>query len=210
MKKIMFSDKYGLTKAVLEGRKTQTRRIVKDKKLDFAISHFGIEDTKNISLIEEQSGIDGSLVWGIKVRAIPGYVDCISPKYKIGEVVSVAQSYNEIVKEFPHYATKLVGEDITGNEPGCTNKMFVRDGLMPHHIKITGIRAERLQDISDEDCFKEGIEYNDFICQYSTNATLDWYESPKKAFVNLIDKTSGKGTWQRNPFVYVYEFKLVD
>ena len=65
MKKIMFSDKYGLTEAVLEGRKTMTRRIIKDKKLDFAISHFGID---NISFIEEQSMTDGSLVWGIKTK----------------------------------------------------------------------------------------------------------------------------------------------
>lgn len=40
----MFNDKFGLTQAVLEGRKTQTRRIIKDKKLDFAISHFGIDN----------------------------------------------------------------------------------------------------------------------------------------------------------------------
>lgn len=206
----MFNDKYGLTKAVLKGRKTKTRRIIKDEKLDFAISHFGIENTENISLIEEKSVIDGCLVWGIKVKNIPGYTDCISPKYKIGEVVAIAQSYNEIVKQFPYYATKLVGKDITGNEPGCTNKMFVRADLMPHHIEITGIRAERLQDISDEDCLKEGIEYNDFICQYSTNVTPDWYESPRQAFADLIDKTSGKGTWERNPLVWVYEFKLVD
>ena len=34
MKKIMFNDKYGLTKAVLEGKKTQTRRVISDKILD--------------------------------------------------------------------------------------------------------------------------------------------------------------------------------
>lgn len=34
MKKIMFNDKYGLTKAVLEGRKTQTRRIVNESLID--------------------------------------------------------------------------------------------------------------------------------------------------------------------------------
>ena len=45
---------------------------------------------------------------------------------------------------------------------GYTNKMFVKSDLMPHHIKITNIRMEQLQDISEEDCLKEGIHKVDF------------------------------------------------
>lgn len=35
------------------------------------------------------------------------------------------------------------------------------------------------------------------------------YDTPLEAFSSLIDCVSGKGTWERNPFVLVYEFKLV-
>ena len=44
------------------------------------------------------------------------------------------------------------------DKPGWNNKMFVRADLMPHRIKITGIKLERLQDISEEDIYKEGFE----------------------------------------------------
>jgi hypothetical protein len=52
--------------------------------------------------------------------------------------------------------------------------------LAQHFIEITGVHCERLQDISDEDCLKSGV---------------------------FLDR--GKGTWERNPYVWVYEFKLL-
>ena len=95
--------------------------------------------------------------------------------------------------------------------------MFVKADLMPHHIEITGIKVERLQDISDEDCLKEGIIHaytdNDGIKIYHTPHTKRGYLSTdvaQQAFAFLIDKVSGKGTWESNPFVFAYEFVLVD
>lgn len=102
--------------------------------------------------------------------------------------------------------------------------MFVKADLMPRHIKITGIKVERLQDISDEDCLKEGIVKQEVISDespliYAYDAFLNgesgyfasqWFKRPKEAFAVLIDKVSGKGTWESNPFVFAYEFVLVD
>ena len=57
----------------------------------------------------------------------------ILPKYKIGEVVAIAQRYSEIgIDPFPFC------------EAGWNNKMFVRSDLMPHHIRITDVRVELL------------------------------------------------------------------
>lgn len=93
--------------------------------------------------------------------------------------------------------------------------MFVRADLMPHHIRITDIKIERLQDISDEDCLKEGIFKWDAgqkdIPFYSFHyADIPDYSNPCDAFAELIDKVSGKGTWESNPYVFVYEFELID
>jgi hypothetical protein len=82
-------------------------------------------------------------------------------------------------------------------------------------IKITGVRAERLRNISDEDCMKAGIEAYDYyeeymdssICSYG-NGVEDGFEYPCEAYAALIDSISGKGTWESNPFVWVYDFKL--
>lgn len=139
------------------------------------------------------------------------------------EVVAVAQSYHSLNKSgyvapewLDHYC-----EDSVGYE----NKMFVRADLMPHQIRITNVRVERLQDISDEDVYKEGFEKetsNNGCGNYAHHweAMLVYYDSlgrtreirsryPREAFAALIDKVSGKGTWQSNPWVFVYEFELV-
>ena len=139
------------------------------------------------------------------------------PLYKVGEVVAIAQSYKDIgyngeyswVQDGIHYHRDRAA--------GWDNKMFVKVNLMPHHIKITNIKIERLQDISDEDCLKEGIikgkcgsESTHFMDAYYVPKDKQPYCTPQDAFAFLIDKVSGKGTWERNPFVFVYEFKLFD
>lgn len=107
--------------------------------------------------------------------------------------------------------------DVCDTDAGWNNKMFVKADLMPHHIKITNISVERLQDISDDDCLSEGIDSsNGFEIGYG----IDWvyqfqndnrsYFTPREAFAALIDKIGKRGDWQRNPWVFVYEFKLID
>lgn len=93
--------------------------------------------------------------------------------------------------------------------------MFVKADLMPHHIRITDIRVERLQDISDEDCLKEGIWRDDNV---GLEGTTYWYHglsnssfrTPQEAYASLINRISCKGTWESNPYVFVYDFRLID
>ena len=82
---------------------------------------------------------------------------------------------------------------------------------------ITNIKVERLQDISNEDCLKEGIkEKSRFPHKKSYPFYFDggkhgWdnsYKTPRQAFAALIDKVCGRGTWNINPYVFVYEFEL--
>lgn len=192
MKKIMFNDKYGLTQAVLEGRKTQTRRIITDC-TGFRYSPFvksGIEDNHGYEL---------------------------KPKYEVGEAIAIAQSYSDC-GNMPDYGLDEDGFPIMPKRSGYFNKMFVKADLMPHHIRITDVKVERLQDISNEDCLKEGVQkWVDVknvkdVEKYGgyTNGSWDWFETPREAFSTLIDEVSGKGTWDSNPFVWVYEFELIN
>ena len=195
MKKIMFNDKYGLTRAVLESRKTMTRRVMNPQP-------------------SWVSG-DGHI-----------YNDSIPPKYQLGEVVAVAQAYKHVFDEMMRgdYGDDRYGafkNHYYGSCEGWHNKMFVQAELMPHQIRITNVRVERLQDISDEDCIREGI-YNwkdapdcppghkdSKIECYGYDGSWDGHLTPITAFAALIDKVSGKGTWDSNPWVFVYEFELV-
>ena len=120
--------------------------------------------------------------------------------YKAGEIVAVAQCYLDVgCPQFDKF-----GRDVSGN----TNKMFVKAELMPHHIRITDVKVERLQSISEEDALKEGICELAFD-YYLPNGYEKSFSMPREAFAYLIDKVSGKGTWQSNPYVWVYDFELV-
>lgn len=218
MKKIMFNDEFRLTQAVLDGRKTMTRRIIKCPRT------FRGEWVAGFNIHRSPSDK--------KIVGFPCMYDAderefdmgeILPKYKLGEVVAIAQSYESVYNEKGLETMDMLVSGLK-NHKGWQNKLFVAAGYMIHHIRITDIKIERLQDISDEDCLKEGIVKQEVISDespliYAYDAFLNgesgyfasqWFKSPKEAFAVLIDKVSGKGTWESNPFVFAYEFVLVD
>ena len=183
----MFSDAFCLTLAVLNGSKTMTRRVLRD----------------NVPL--------GN--WEETQKHLP---------YKVGDIVAIAQSYKEV---YPNADFEMVGDGFMKESAGWTNKMFVRADLMPHHIRITDVKMERLRDISEGDCLKEGIVFIESLSIIGEDAyffavkrkvrqmydnILKFFSSPQRAYADLIDKISGRGTWKRNPWVVVYTFERVD
>ena len=199
MKKIMFNDHFGLTQAVLEGRKTQTRRLA---------SRF-LPDAVRIGYARFEIANGRELRCWTKGTSFIKF----NLPYKVGEVVAVAQSYKDARIEdvtdkdgFSYHTFTIAAYD---------NKMFVRADLMPHQIRITNVRIQRLQDISDKDCLKEGLEWDGVAFQYYVNYKKETAhktflgKTPREAFARLIDKISGKGTWDSNPWVWVYDFELI-
>jgi hypothetical protein len=198
MKKIMFNDKFGLTQAVLDGRKTQTRRIV--PKEFFTLQWDEREDTL---VVENEYG---------------DFVDIKDTKFcmfKVHEIVAVAQSYKDLgynpISLDISQKDYRISRGTLGESKGWNNKMFVRADACKHQIRITNVRVERLQDISDEDCMAEGIQ----ICArryYFEGLDKEkgfYFNTQREAYAVLIDKISGKGTWDKNPFVFVYDFELI-
>ncbi len=220
MKKIMFNDRYGLTQAVLDEKKTMTRRIIKGDFEDIKVYnancdwHF-IAETKDGDSVE------------------------IKPTYQIGETVAIAQAYNTLRwPSLPGIDWNAIVDEVT-HAKGWKNKMFVKAKYMPHRIRITDIKVEKLQDISIGDCLREGIIHVNWrqylkqdIDDYSPQPYKDhelwtlpifeeslldsWAEqkqgefaakSADIAFAVLIDRINGRGTWQRNPWVFVYGFR---
>lgn len=193
MKKIMFNDQYGLTQAVLDGRKTQTRRIAYEKPFKHIRSSGYCTEGKDKG----------------KLAINDGNEIVAKSTYKMGEIVAIAQRYNDI--PFNNEIFKGAGLSI-----GWSNKMFVKSDLMPHQIKITNIRVERLQDISTDDCMKEGIfcsHIEGIDDAYTYDATFDrfvkkwWHRTPIGAYKTLSCKLHLH--WDSNPLVFVYDFKLV-
>ena len=205
----MFSDKYLLTHAVLYGMKTMTRRLLKVPKTcnGKEVYSFNVltnnAGTQCVDLVDENGGILGS--W--------------KPHYEVGEIVAIAQCYKEV---YPNADFEMVDGNFMTESAGWTNKMFVKADLLPHHIRITDVKVERLQSISDDDIMREGITSQRFFNKvehvFATKGKMNntpvhrlkTFPTPREAFAALIDKISGKGTWDNNPWVVAYSFELVD
>ena len=210
MKKIMFNERFGLQQAVLSGTKTMTRRIC-----TMAL-HRKLENgaTEAIEPVDMFIASDGTAHFQIGRNSYR-----LQPAYKVGEEIAIAQKYWDLRNCDAFYealqkADPTFPMECIRDEAGCHNKMFVKAQWMPHRIRIKSIKAERLQNISDEACMREGvIKWTN--CYIVTGIMEErgknnvCFDTPREAFAALIDRISGKGTWERNPWVYAYEFELV-
>lgn len=140
------------------------------------------------------------------------------PRYKLDEVVYLKEPY------YPHPRGGMVykfDHDNFETKVDFKNKRFMPASAAWYFIKITGVRAERLQAIGEKDCLKEGVFKSVYCGGYYLNGitvkrkiegSLEsgklMYGSPIKAYAALIDSINGKGTWESNPFVWVYDFEL--
>lgn len=227
MKKIMFNDKYGLTKAVFEGRKTQTRRILNPTMLFERLDTY--EGWTKESIADWKGSCKDRLykAEGEELKEMLSYALEHSP-YKVGDKIAIAQRYIDLAfnDEFLSLCSiHGMPLEYLKFEKGYNNKMYVKADLMPHHIRITNVRIEKLQDISEEDVIREGFIWS--CCNLNMgNAASQWeyhleyFDSfgrsrdigsvhAKEAYSFLIDHISGVGTWENNPFVFVYDFELL-
>ena len=215
----MLNEKYGLESATLNGSKTLTRRN----------GPRGLEDAVSCGYTQFR------IVYN-ELRCFKPNTDTFISyplPYTVGEVVAIAQSYRNILEsisktesiERAQYYNRILNgigwnrdfpplEDggICDDIAGWNNKMYVKASLMPHQIRITDIKIERLQDISDEDCLKEGVQYGDFLNtwnNYYFDGCNKVFKRPREAFASLIDKVGKKGTWESNPYVWRIEFELL-
>lgn len=117
----------------------------------------------------------------------PDEKNLIKCPYKIGDRLSAFESNSKIFEKADAKATNII-------------------------LEITNIKVERVQDISEEDVVKEGIDsFKDFkgrVYQYPAPEENAWGDY-KEAFKRVWDSIYGAGAWERNDFVRVYEFKKV-
>ena len=225
MKKIMFNDHYGLTRAVVNGEKTMTRRL--ERELKHLVAKYEIHYEGPFRVVEQRWDKNKNC---LLINAHTGIADTdrehvltLNTRYKLGEVVAVAQAYKDVFSD-NDLAIFDDGLEIKLSK-GWNNKLFVKPDLMPHQIQITGVRIERLQDITDEDCIKEGIYVNPnppiwreydpyepwppYVNPYKIT-TIIGFCKPQFAFAYLIDcpGVGRNGLWESNPWVVVYNFVL--
>ncbi|HEP8462360.1 TPA: hypothetical protein VDT99_004685 [Pseudomonas aeruginosa] len=194
-----------MVRAILEGRKTVTRRVVKPQP-DFLGSMvdpntpFKTLDAGLHARITCPYGEPGDRLWVREAWAADAQVDAIAPRdLSQGEPIW-----------YP--------ADFSVRQTGCSmiSKGRGRPSIhMPRWasrvlLEITAVRVERLQDISEEQALAEGVHGEP--CDHARQTCSDigcWGDTAKGAFGFLWEQLNGAGAWQANPWVWVVEFKRV-
>lgn len=199
-KPIIFSTP--MVQAILQGEKTQTRRIIK------------VKQGKKVEY-------DNSEMRKCFLIAGNGYIKALKCPYKVGDILWVRETWHPKRHSFPigeHYEYKATAKE-DGNP---TDESWKPSIHMPKEacrifLKLKSIRIQRLNDISESDAIAEGIKKIEgkvigypFGISFKYSNGINNYSTPIEAYMSLWEKINGKGSWAENPWVWVYDFKVID
>lgn len=163
-----------MVRAILDGRKTQTRRIVKAKHLPFMENLLGGFLDGKWNQRPLPYGQPGDRLWVREAWANTRGDDSLPTYYRSDERIEDLQRTWKPSIHMPRWASRIT-------------------------LEITGVRVERLQDISDLEARQEGLQ-------------PDFYGSVmgcKRKFIDLWESINGPGSWAANPRVWVIEFRRI-
>ncbi|HEK3371769.1 TPA: hypothetical protein SMV99_000987 [Pseudomonas aeruginosa] len=213
-----------MVRAILEGRKTVTRRVVKPQP-DFLGSMvdpntpFKTLDAGLHARITCPYGEPGDRLWVRETWHVgkphdkTAPADILAPLLAEGRGITVLytaggwQSVGPAGREEPIYPDDQPLPDWAGKgRPSIHMPRWACRIL----LEITAVRVERLQDISEEQALAEGVRGEP--CDHARQACADigcWGDTAKGAFGFLWESLNGEGRWAENPWVWVVEFKQV-
>ena len=199
-KPILFSAP--MVRALLDGSKTQTRRVVKHcKDVCFGVSLAPCEIAGEINggdLNNSPYGQPGDRLWVRETTVNVEDFGYLGPVYKESEHGRDVLEYGLAPSEDD--CTEVEPEDIK-----LRPSIFMPRAMSRITLEITGVRVERLQDISAADAQAEGVE------QFNPSATsgLPACSAHRYAYEDLWKSINGPDSWDSNPWVWVIEFKRV-
>lgn len=193
-----------MVQALLDGTKTQTRRLVNPQPIIDAESGY-VFDGKHKSMFKNDQFHQDWKIDFLKYHA----------KIKIGDTVWVRETHFTDVLGSSFYKTENPPFDNFGSQIRWNPSLFMPKNVCRIWNKVTDVRIERLQDISEQDAIYEGI-----ICEWvelttMTFSAMDYLTgkmrfdfSAKDSYRSLWIKINGQKSWDENPFVWVYDFEV--
>lgn len=184
-----------MVKALLDGSKTQTRRIVNP-----------------YPVIDKDSGYvyDGKLrssydIHNWKERFINDHSKC-----QVGDVIWVRETFGEI--DHPELKFRYKSDHLNPKSVQWKPSLFMSKEACRLFLKVIDVRIERLQDISEDDAISEGIlrNHGGFEMYYNFEKIPNYCLSAVESYKSLWRKINGKDSWLQNPLVLVYSFERVE
>ncbi|HBP0492474.1 TPA: hypothetical protein ACQRM7_000708 [Pseudomonas aeruginosa] len=192
-----------MVRAILEGRKTVTRRVVKpqpdflgsmvDPNTPFKTLDAGLHARITCPYGEPGDRLWVRETWGLQVRSYGGGA---------GEFIVYRATNPDAI-----YCRSSEGREYPVKWKPSIHMHRHSSRIL---LEITAVRVERLQDISEEQALAEGVRGEP--CDHARQACADigcWGDTAKGAFGFLWESLNGEGSWAANPWVWVVEFKRV-
>lgn len=210
-----------MVRAILEGRKTQTRRIIDPQPVLTSQTYAAM------GLPVYANDFSWPTKYGTIVSCKPhppeGYLRDFPLRYAVGDLLWVREAWKPH-SIFDHLPPREMPESkiFYLADPGYSpSGSRGRPGMhMPRWasritLRVTGAKVERLQDISEADAIAEGVESDpDFPsgiwrCYEREPKQQDWWGDPRESFRTLWESINGPGSWDANPWVAAYSFEPI-
>lgn len=188
-----------MVQAIIKDKKLQTRRIVKYP-LKCKTHHISIGKSENPPPISFCPIEVGNIIWGRETFAVKGQRTFYKANNDSFENAGLKGLYDFVWKP----------------------SLFMPKDVCRIFLEVTNIQVQRLQDISEEDAINEGLEtsivkssifqtylgYKNYYVQDAEDEL--YYKSPIDSYKSLWMSINGSQSWQENPFVWAYSFKVVE
>lgn len=211
LKPILFNT--DMVRAILEGRKTCTRRVIKNKYDNADITFFENKYGKRLVYMQNDTPKDIIHEDGSRTCHLKAYEEIKKP-YEVGDILWVRETWKQYEKRVGKgrqtHLQKFYGYKADADNLNNPSEFYEGNWKPSIHmpkkaarifLEVTSVRAERLQDITTKECFNEGIKYD--------------YNSKDNEFVFFSELWNStikrcerhKYGWKANPWVWVIEFK---
>jgi len=205
-----------MVQAILDGRKNQTRRVISERNS----RSVGLYEGADFSDLDFNNAfVDGTRDYKYLKIALP-VMDRprIFPKYEIGDILWVRETYANLNVDFknvaPHYVYKADLRPANDYGPVTWKpSIHMPKKVCRLYLEVVSVRPERLKDISEEDASNEGVIYagEGLWANYAPNVYGDALcMTAKKSFETLWVSINGPESWNQNPYVWVYGFKQIE
>ena len=212
---ILFSEP--MVRALLDGSKTQTRRVV--------TSQPESDEATSAIWVEIENRHQWAWTSGDDEEVLPNEPQFICPYGQPGDRLWVREAFAEGIHQMAGLNHWAYAADHFGTQQRLGDRwkpsIHMPRAASRITMEITGVRVERLQDIGEADCIAEGIERPEDMSTEAIEAMDVWptgserecfnaLNQPVHQYRRLWEQINGPESWSANPWVWVIEFKRIE